>query len=198
MLKDLGRHHNALVTFVCLGSLIYIMRTAKGISSKWTGMWVPAIILWQEGIEMAKKTIKSDCILCINSCGITATVEDGKLVKVEGLEEHGVSKGYICPRGEALVEYVYSPERLQYPMKKVDGKWQRISWDEALDTIADKLTRLKEEHGARALAVYSGSLGTENIELAGFAQRFSRHIRYAEPAVGGKAIASVPGSWPDR
>ena len=121
---------------------------------------------------MAKKTIKSDCILCINSCGITATVEDGKLVKVEGLEEHGVSKGYICPRGEALVEYVYSPERLQYPMKKVDGKWQRISWDEALDTIADKLTKLKEEHGARALAVYSGSLGTENIELAGFAQRF--------------------------
>ena len=121
---------------------------------------------------MAKKTIKSDCILCINSCGITATVEDGKLVKVEGLEEHGVSKGYICPRGEALVEYVYSPDRLQYPMKKVDGKWQRISWDEALDTIADKLTKLKEEHGARALAVYSGSLGTENIELAGFAQRF--------------------------
>ena len=121
---------------------------------------------------MAKKTIKSDCILCINSCGITATVEDGKLVKVEGLEEHGVSKGYICPRGEALVEYVYSPERLQYPMKKVDGTWQRISWDEALDTIADKLTKLKAEHGARALAVYSGSLGTENIELAGFAQRF--------------------------
>ena len=121
---------------------------------------------------MPKKIIKSDCILCINSCGITATVEDGKLVKVEGLKEHGVSEGYICPRGEALVEYVYSPDRLKYPMKKADGEWQRISWEEALDTIADKLTKLKEEDGARALAVYSGSLGTENIELAGFAQRF--------------------------
>ena len=121
---------------------------------------------------MAQKVIKSDCILCINSCGINAYVEDGKLVKVEGMEEHGVSKGYICPRGEALVEYVYSPDRLQYPMKKVDGEFQRITWDEALDTIADKLKKLKEEYGARALAVYSGSLGTENIELAGFAQRF--------------------------
>jgi len=121
---------------------------------------------------MAQQVIKSDCILCINSCGINAYVEDGKLVKVEGMKEHGVSKGYICPRGEALVEYVYSPDRLQYPMKKVDGEWQRITWDEALDTIAEKLKKLKEEYGARALAVYSGSLGTENIELAGFAQRF--------------------------
>ena len=121
---------------------------------------------------MAKEIIKSDCIMCINSCGIKATVEDGKLVKVEGLEEHAVSQGYICPRGEALVEYVYSPDRIQYPMKKVDSEWQRISWDEALDTIADELKQIKEKYGAKALAVYSGSLGTENIELAGFAQRF--------------------------
>ncbi len=121
---------------------------------------------------MAQKIIKSDCIMCINSCGINAYVEDGKLVKVEGMAEHAVSKGYICPRGEALVEYVYSPDRLQYPMKKVDGEWQRITWDEALDTIADKLKDIKEKYGAKALAVYSGSLGTENIELAGFAQRF--------------------------
>jgi anaerobic selenocysteine-containing dehydrogenase len=121
---------------------------------------------------MATKIIKSDCILCINSCGINAYVEDGKLVKVEGMKEHGVSKGYICPRGEALVEYVYSPDRLLYPMKKSDGEWKRISWDEALDTIADELKKIKEKYGARALAVYSGSLGTENIELAGFAQRF--------------------------
>ncbi|MDP2644104.1 MAG: molybdopterin-dependent oxidoreductase [Desulfobacterales bacterium] len=121
---------------------------------------------------MAQQVIKSDCIMCINSCGINAYVEDGKLVKVEGMPEHGVSEGYICPRGEALVEYVYSPDRLQHPMQKVDGQWQRISWDQALDTIADELKKIKEKYGAKALAVYSGSLGTENIELAGFAQRF--------------------------
>ncbi len=121
---------------------------------------------------MAQKIIKTDCILCINSCGINAYVEDGKLVKVEGMVEHPVSEGYICPRGEALVEYVYSPDRLKYPMKKVNGNWERITWDEALDTIAEELQQVKDKYGAKALAVYSGSIGTENIELAGFAQRF--------------------------
>jgi anaerobic selenocysteine-containing dehydrogenase len=148
-------------------------------------------------MKMAKKIIKSDCILCINSCGITATVEDGKLVKVEGLKEHGVSEGYICPRGEALVEYVYSPDRLQHPMKKVDGEWQRITWDEALDTIADKLTKLKEEHGARALAVYSGSLGTKTLNWPGL-PRDSAACMVLRTCCRWKAIASAPGSWPVR
>jgi anaerobic selenocysteine-containing dehydrogenase len=105
--------------------------------------------------------------MCINSCGINAYVEDGKLVKVEGMPEHAVSEGYICPRGEALVEYVYSPERLQYPMKKVDGEWQRITWDEALDTIANELKKIKEKYGAKALAVYSGSIGIPSVPSSG-------------------------------
>ncbi len=99
-------------------------------------------------------------------------VEDGKLVGVEGMVEHPASEGYICPRGKALVEYVYSPDRVLHPMKKTNGKWQRITWDKALNTIASELHKMKEEYGARSLAVYSGSIGTENIELAAFAQRF--------------------------
>jgi anaerobic selenocysteine-containing dehydrogenase len=118
------------------------------------------------------KVVKTDCIMCINSCGIDAYVEDGKLVRVEGMKEHGVTDGYICPRGRALPEYVYSPDRVLHPMKKVDGNWQRVSWDEALDLVAGELRRIKETYGAKALAVYNGSIGTENIELAGFAQRF--------------------------
>jgi anaerobic selenocysteine-containing dehydrogenase len=121
---------------------------------------------------MAKRVIKTDCILCINSCGINAYVEDGKLVGVEGMAEHPASEGYICPRGKALVEYVYSPDRILHPMRKTNGKWQRITWDKALDTIASELHKIKEHYGARSLAVYNGSIGTENIELAAFAQRF--------------------------
>jgi len=118
------------------------------------------------------KVVKTDCILCINSCGINAYVENGRMVKVEGMPEHGVSEGYICPRGEALVEYLYAPDRLKYPMKKVNGEFQRVSWDEALNEIARRLTEIKANHGAKSIAVYNGSIGTENIELAGFAQRF--------------------------
>ena len=121
---------------------------------------------------MAQRVIKTDCIMCINSCGINAYVEDGKLVRVDGMTEHAVTEGYICPRGETLPEYVYSRERLLHPMRKTNGGWRRVGWDEALTLIADKLRAIKESYGARALAVYNGSIGTENAELAFFAQRF--------------------------
>jgi len=121
---------------------------------------------------MVEKIIKSDCILCINSCGINAHVENGKLIKVEGMKEHPISEGAICPRGEALPEWVYGKGRIKHPMEKVDGQWKQISWDDALDKIAEKLKEIKARYGAKGLAVYTGSLGTENIELAAFAQRF--------------------------
>ncbi len=120
----------------------------------------------------AEQVIKSDCILCVWGCGINAYVKDGRLVRVEGMKEHPLSKGILCPKGRHLVEYIYSPERLQYPLKKVSGDWQRISWDDALDTIADRLKRLKDEYGAHSLAIFCGSIGVENTELGTFARRF--------------------------
>jgi anaerobic selenocysteine-containing dehydrogenase len=116
--------------------------------------------------------IKSDCILCVSGCGINAYVEGGRLVKVEGMPEHPLNKGGLCPRGENLVEFANAPDRLKYPMKKENGEWKRISWDEALGTIASKLTKIKEEYGAHALAIFNGSMAVENIELAAFTQRF--------------------------
>lgn len=121
---------------------------------------------------MDKNVIKTDCILCVWGCGINAHVEDGRLVKVQGMAEHPLNKGIICPRAEHLPEYVYSQDRLKYPMKKVNGGWERISWDEALETIAGKLQRIKGEYGAHALAIFCGSIGVENNELAAFARRF--------------------------
>jgi anaerobic selenocysteine-containing dehydrogenase len=121
---------------------------------------------------MNKKVIKTDCILCVWGCGINAYVEDGRLVRVEGMVEHPLNQGVLCPRGEHLVDYIYSPDRLKYPMKKINGGWERISWDEALDTIAGKLQRIKDEYGAHALAIFCGSIGVENNELAAFARRF--------------------------
>jgi anaerobic selenocysteine-containing dehydrogenase len=118
------------------------------------------------------KVIKTDCILCVWGCGINAYVEDGRLVKVEGMAEHPLNRGGLCPRGEALVDYVYSPDRLKYPMKRGKGGWKRVSWDEALDIIAAKLQQVKDEYGAHALAIFCGSIGVENNELAAFARRF--------------------------
>jgi anaerobic selenocysteine-containing dehydrogenase len=116
--------------------------------------------------------IKTDCILCIWGCGINAYVEDGRLVKVEGMAEHPLNEGVLCPKGRNLVDYVYSPDRLKYPMKKAKGGWQRISWDEALDEIAHKLKKVKDEYGAHSLAIFCGSVGVEHNELSTFARRF--------------------------
>lgn len=118
------------------------------------------------------QVIKTDCALCVNCCGINAYVKDGQFIKVEGMKEHPVNRGGLCPKGEKLVEYVNSPNRLKYPMKKENGTFKRVSWDEALNTIADKLKDIKEKHGAKAMAVYCGSVGVEHVEAAFFAQRF--------------------------
>jgi len=115
---------------------------------------------------------KTVCMLCFQVCGINAYVEGGKLIKVEGMKEHPFSRGVVCPRGYCLPDYVYSPDRLNYPLKKKEGGWSRISWDEALDTIANRLQQIKKEDGAHSVAFSVGSIGAENIEISAFAQRF--------------------------
>ncbi len=117
--------------------------------------------------------IKTDCALCVNCCGIDCYVENGRLVKVEGMKEHPASKGLLCEKGKKLIEYEYSPDRILHPMKKLpDGTWQRISWDEAYGTIASKLLKIKEEFGPEALALYCGSVAVEHFEASAFLQRF--------------------------
>jgi anaerobic selenocysteine-containing dehydrogenase len=100
-------------------------------------------------------------MLCFQVCGIDAYVKDGTLIKVEGMKEHPFSRGVVCPRGYCLPDYVYSPDRLKYPLKKKEGGWNRISWDEALDTIANRLQLIKKEYGAHSVAFSVGSIGAE-------------------------------------
>jgi anaerobic selenocysteine-containing dehydrogenase len=103
-----------------------------------------------------KEKIKTLCQACLYSCGIEAYVEGGKIIKIKGMPEHPVNKGRLCPKGANIINWVYSPERLKYPLKKENGEWKRISWDEALDTIALKLREIKETHGAKAVASLFG------------------------------------------
>ena len=119
-----------------------------------------------------KQEVYTDCTLCYHSCGTVVTVEDGRATKVEGLKSHPLNKGELCPKGEAALEHIYSPERLKHPLKRVNGRFEQISWDQALDEIADKLLQLKAAYGPQVLGVFSGSIGVENLEMAGLTQRF--------------------------
>jgi len=119
-----------------------------------------------------KKEILTDCTLCYHSCGCRVTVQDGKAVRVDGLESHPINRGRLCPKGEAALENVYSPERLKTPLKRRKSGFEPIAWDQALDEIATTLNRLKTEYGPEVLGVFSGSIGVENLEMAGLTQRF--------------------------
>ncbi len=116
--------------------------------------------------------VATDCTICYHSCGMNVLVEDGKIVKVEGLKEHPLNKGRLCPKGERAIDLVYHPDRIKYPLKKVDGEWKRVTWDEALAEIGEKLLRLKERYGPEVLSIFSGSIGVENLEMMELAQRF--------------------------
>ena len=96
------------------------------------------------------------CNMCVVRCGITAEIEDGKLVKVGPWKEH--PHNVLCPRAVyGMVDWVYSPERITTPMKKVNGDWEEISWEEAFDIFCEGLTRLKETYGAKSLVAFSGN-----------------------------------------
>jgi len=99
------------------------------------------------------------CGICSAGCWIIATLnENGKLIKVR--PDEGSPMGIICKLGEHSPEIVYSKDRLLFPMKRKGKKgtydFERISWDEAYDTIVDKLTSIKKEYGAEATAIYTG------------------------------------------
>ncbi len=102
------------------------------------------------------------CDICSpqHHCGMKAYVKDGKLIKVEGCEEHQYSQGRICTKGAAYKEYLYRKDRVLHPMKRVgprgSGEFQEISWDEALDTIAERLNRIKKDHAADNVMFMNG------------------------------------------
>ena len=95
-----------------------------------------------------------------SQCGMRVSVKAGRVVAISGDPDDPECKGELTMRGEHLLEVLYAPDRLQYPLKRVgergESKWQRISWDEALDTIAEKLKEVKLEHGAEAIAFHRG------------------------------------------
>lgn len=127
------------------------------------------------------KKIKTTCRGCHGGCGVIAHVKDGKVIKVEGDPDSPISHGHLCSKGLAITQLAYHPDRILYPMKNTNGKWERITWDEALDIIATKFQTVKDEYGPECILVGQGTgrdyeshlyrfanlLGTPNVITAG-------------------------------
>lgn len=125
---------------------------------------------------MASETFKSTCNLCQIGCGVLITVENGKVTHLEGDPANPLSKGALCSKGLASIEMLYHPDRLQHPLKRVgrrgEGKWQQVSWDEALDTIANELAEAKRQYGAESVAFSVGAAKTGAAYPRRFASAF--------------------------
>jgi anaerobic selenocysteine-containing dehydrogenase len=110
--------------------------------------------------------VKSVCPLnCPDTCGILTQVEDGRVVRTSGDPDHPITRGWLCRKGSRYLERHTSPERLLYPLRRVgpkgEGRFERISWDQALDLIAERWHSIVARWGPEAILPYgySGTLG---------------------------------------
>lgn len=105
---------------------------------------------------MGKKTEqqieKTACPLnCWDVCGFKVTTEQGKVVKVAGDPDHPITQGKICGKGVMLAERANHAQRVLFPMKKINGRFEQISWEQALDEISNKMLHIKAEYGSTAV-----------------------------------------------
>jgi len=110
-------------------------------------------------------------------CTLLVGVRDNKIVKVKGDPEGFLNRGYICPKAVASPERLSNPNRLTYPLKRVgergEGQWERISWTEAIETIAKNFLSIKETYGAKGVAFCQGMpKGMEHFVLIRLANIF--------------------------
>jgi len=96
-------------------------------------------------------TVRTICTYCAVGCGIEAEVHNGVWVRQEIAADHPVSRGGHCCKGAGAIDMVTSPKRMKHPMKKVNGKWTTITWDQAITEIGDKLLAIREKDGPDAL-----------------------------------------------
>jgi len=95
------------------------------------------------------------CEMCVWRCGVAAKVHNGEIVKLEGNPDHPHSRGKLCPRGQAGLGMTYDPDRVRTPLirvgKRGEGKFRKVTWEEALDYTAARMQEIKEKYGPEAM-----------------------------------------------
>ncbi len=174
---------------------------------------------WEEdGVQVVRSTAWSGPG-CHQGCGVLLYVRDGRLIKVEGDPEHALTQGRLCPRCLVMPEVVYHPDRLKYPMKRTgkrgEDRWERITWQDALDTIANKFNQIKREYGAESVFFCNGtardiiyyitrlaySFGSPNLMAFGPLHGHACHVPKVmtmQFTIGGYQVADCAQFFPDR
>ena len=123
---------------------------------------------------MDYKIIPSICSYCGCGCGVLFQVFDGTLVGTLPMKTHVVNEGKLCIKGWNLHEHVVSDKRLMSPMLKQNGQLQEASWDEAIQTTADQLKAIIQEHGPDSVGVLASDKVTNEENY--LVQKFARAV----------------------
>ena len=161
-----------------------------------------------------KKVVHAACSHdCPDSCGVLITVEDGRATKIQGDPSHPVTRGFLCAKVAKYLDRVYSPERVLYPLRRISPKgfadksvratrpeFERITWDEALGEIAERLKSIAAEFGGEAILPFSyagtmAKLGYGSMDRRFFhrlgASQLHRNICSEAGAAGVKSVYGV-------
>ncbi len=99
---------------------------------------------------------KTGCVLCAQNCGLEVEVENNRIVKVKGDKSNVRSEGYVCRKGMNIANHQHNADRLKYPLKRVGDRFERISWEQAIDEIAAKLKEIVGQYGPKSFAYMGG------------------------------------------
>lgn len=131
------------------------------------------------------KVVRSHCRMCHGGCGVLVFLKQGHVKKILGDPDCPINRGTLCAKGLASTKLLYHPERLLYPVKRIgkkgSGRWQRISWDEAMELLSQKILEYRDKFGPESIVLgygtgreneaviyrFANTLGTPNVLTAG-------------------------------
>ncbi|MDJ0653014.1 MAG: molybdopterin-dependent oxidoreductase [Xanthomonadales bacterium] len=108
------------------------------------------------------KTHYRACNLCEAICGLEIRTQGARVLSIRGDKNDPISRGFICPKATALADIQSDPDRVRTPVRKVDGQWQPMAWDDALDLAAESIVTVQQRHGQHAVGFYAGNPSVHN------------------------------------
>lgn len=166
------------------------------------GSYAPGMIKRVQAAEPEKggkvEKIKTICTHCSVGCGVIAEVQNGVWTGQEPAFDHPFSHGAHCAKGASVREHGHGERRLKYPTKLVDGKWKRISWDEAINEIGDRMAKIRESSGPDS--VYWLGSAKHNNEQAYLFRKFAalwgtNNVDHQARICHSTTVAGVANTW---
>ena len=147
------------------------------------GEWIPYEEYWSTGI----------CLQCPSGCGLRIRSVNHWPVKLEGIKDYPINKGRLCPKGQSGLQVLYDPDRIRHPLKRKgnrgQGNWEKISWDEAISLVTQRLKTLRQKGNPHQLVVWGGRYRGHMRELmARFMEAYGSPNHLGNPARGSEGI----------